>query len=61
MSNAVNSARPGKCSFELAEGFCGKRAIARGFCGRHYKAMARRGAFKVDRPAFGHALTPDEH
>jgi hypothetical protein len=45
------------CRYELTGGICGKPAIARGYCSRHYRALARRGAFKPNRPPIGTATT----
>jgi hypothetical protein len=43
------------CQYDLPDGKCGQRTVARGYCSKHYRVLNRRGAFSSQR---SHTLAP---
>src|SRR5262249_54272514 len=43
------------CQYDLPDGKCGQRTVARGYCSKHYRVLNRRGAFNDQR---SHTLAP---
>jgi hypothetical protein len=60
MEPATGTGKPKSCTYETAEGLCGQPVKARGLCLKHYKVMARAGAFR-DPAALGREVARTEN